>query len=94
MVPRERRACSRKTENPVLPLEHDQSDEVRNAVAHFAAQIERAEWRVISARKADQLLRSTLFERVYAVRVRAFAQNYRFTRESLFGDRLKGLFSR
>lgn len=40
-------------------------------------QIESAEWRIISARKADQLLRDKLFERVYAVRVRSFARNYR-----------------
>ena len=40
-------------------------------------QIESAEWRTISARKADRLLRGMLFERVYAVRVRSFARNYR-----------------
>lgn len=31
---------------------------------------------MISARKADDLLRKKLFDRVYAVRVRAFARNY------------------
>lgn len=49
-------------------------DELRfSLVGH----IESAEWRVISARKADRLLRDLLFERVYAVRVRSFARNYR-----------------
>lgn len=32
---------------------------------------------VISASKADRLSRELLFERVYAVRVRAFSANYR-----------------
>lgn len=36
-----------------------------------------APWRTISARRADNLLRELLFERVYAVRVRAFNRNYR-----------------
>lgn len=40
-------------------------------------QIAQASWRVISARKADKLLRDKLFERVFAVRVRAFNRNYR-----------------
>jgi hypothetical protein len=34
------------------------------------------DWYVLSARRADVLLRRLLFERVYAVRVRAFARNY------------------
>jgi hypothetical protein len=40
-------------------------------------QLEAADWRVLSAAKADRLLRDLLFDRVYAVRVRGFAQNYR-----------------
>ncbi|MBK8067610.1 MAG: hypothetical protein IPK27_08240 [Rhodanobacteraceae bacterium] len=32
---------------------------------------------MISARKADKLLRQKLFERVFAVRVRGFTRNYR-----------------
>lgn len=40
-------------------------------------QIESAEWRILSARKAARLLRDKLFERVYAVRVRSLARNYR-----------------
>ena len=31
----------------------------------------------MSARRADNLLKEKLYERVYALRVRAFAQNYR-----------------
>lgn len=36
-----------------------------------------AKWRVLSARRADMLLRELLFDRVYAVKVPRFAQNYR-----------------
>ncbi len=43
----------------------------------YRQQIEKAEWRVLFARKADQLLRKLLFDRVYAVRVPRFARNYR-----------------
>lgn len=39
--------------------------------------ISEAKWNVISARRAVNLLKDHLFERVYALRVRAFAQNYR-----------------
>lgn len=46
-------------------------------VSDFAERIGAAEWRVLSARKADLLLRKLLFERVFAVRVRGFAKNYR-----------------
>lgn len=58
-------------------LDSEQPDSVRMSIAQFAEQIKIAEWRVISARKANQLLREKLFERVFAVRVRAFARNYR-----------------
>jgi hypothetical protein len=36
-----------------------------------------APWYVLSARKADKLLRNLLFERVYGLRVRGFAQVFR-----------------
>lgn len=58
-------------------LDHPQPEAVRAAVEDFTRKIREAEWRVISARKADDLLRKKLFERVYAVRVRTFARNYR-----------------
>lgn len=58
-------------------LDHLQPATDRAAVEDFSRRIREAEWRVISARKADDLLRTKLFERVYAVRVRAFARNYR-----------------
>lgn len=57
-------------------LDTPQPDSVRTKVDEFARRIREAEWRVISARKADDLLRKKLFDRVYAVRVRAFARNY------------------
>lgn len=43
----------------------------------FLEQIRGAVWRVLSARRADALLREKLFERAYALRVRGFAMNYR-----------------
>jgi hypothetical protein len=43
----------------------------------FQEQIKSATWRVLSARRADKLLREQLFERAYALRVRGFAMNYR-----------------
>ena len=48
----------------------------RNAVVQIWDRIQGARWRVISARRADRLLHELLFDRVYAVRVRAFASNY------------------
>jgi hypothetical protein len=43
----------------------------------FRDQIKSARWRVLSARRADQLLREKLFDRAYALRVPRFAMNYR-----------------
>ncbi|MBA3960298.1 MAG: hypothetical protein H0X40_00140 [Chthoniobacterales bacterium] len=43
----------------------------------FLEQIRGAVWRVLSARRADALLREKLFDRAYALRVRGFAMNYR-----------------
>jgi hypothetical protein len=48
-----------------------------SAAARFLEQIRAASWRVLSARRADRLLRELLFDRAYALRVRGFAQNYR-----------------
>lgn len=42
----------------------------------YLEQLTSADWRVLSARRADVLLRDLLFERAYALRVRAFARNY------------------
>ena len=39
--------------------------------------IRSAQWYVLSARKADILLRSLLFDRVYALKIRGFAQQFR-----------------
>jgi hypothetical protein len=47
------------------------------SMAEFRHDIERADWYVLSARRADNLLRELLFDRAYALRVRAFARNYR-----------------
>ncbi len=37
----------------------------------------RAHWHILSARKANKLLREVLFKRVYAMRIRGFAQQFR-----------------
>lgn len=53
-----------------------QDPAVKAAVDDMWTRIDGAPWRVISARRADELLCRRLFERVYAVRVRGFASNY------------------
>jgi len=58
-------------------VDDHQPHKVKSIVAGFREQIDKAPWSVLSARKADALLRKLLFERVYAVRVRGFAMNYR-----------------
>jgi hypothetical protein len=58
-------------------LDTPQTELVQTAINEFRRQIEEADWRVISARRANLLLRDKLFDRVFAVRVRAFARNYR-----------------
>ena len=50
---------------------------ITEAVDTIRKQIDSASWRVVSALRANQLLHDRLFERVYAVRVRGFASNYR-----------------
>jgi hypothetical protein len=39
--------------------------------------IQHGSWYVLSARRADKLLREKLFDRVYALRIRGFAQQFR-----------------
>jgi hypothetical protein len=55
--------------------------------------IRSADWYVLSARKADILLRKLLFERVFAMKIRGFAQQFRgaeldmhFSLKNGFGD--------
>lgn len=53
---------------------------VAAALPAFAAtlhQIREAHWYLLSARKADRLLRALLFERVFALRIRNFARSFR-----------------
>lgn len=61
----------------VLLLGDDAPAEFRDTRADIIAKLEAANWRALSAKRANRLLRDLLFERVYAVRVRGFAQNYR-----------------
>jgi hypothetical protein len=58
-------------------LDHPDAYDLGARLAAILSDLGQAEWRVISARRADKLLRDLLFERAYALRVRAFAQNYR-----------------
>jgi hypothetical protein len=44
---------------------------------HIVTTLEAADWRALSAERAKRLVHKLLFERVFAVRVRGFAQNYR-----------------
>lgn len=58
-------------------LDHPDAYGLRADIAGMMTELRQSEWRVISARRADSLLRTLLFKRAYALRVRAFAQNYR-----------------
>lgn len=58
-------------------LDTRQPRSVQSSIDGFRRQIEEADWRVISARRANLLLREKLFDRVFALRVRAFARTYR-----------------
>lgn len=51
-------------------VDHEQPPPLSGQIADFATRIAGTEWRVISARKADKLLRELLFERVFALRRR------------------------
>ncbi len=46
------------------------------AAAKYLEQIRSAQWFVLSARRADTLLRKNLFDRAYGLRVRGFTRNY------------------
>jgi hypothetical protein len=58
-------------------LDVEAREPFRTELARLREEIHAADWYILSARRADALLREKLFERVYAVRVRAFARNYR-----------------
>lgn len=47
------------------------------AFAHAVAEIENATWHVLGARRADQLVKEHLYERVFATRIPRFAQVFR-----------------
>lgn len=50
--------------------------EFEPAMRRYLRRIESVQWYVLSARRADRLLRELLFARAYALRVRGFARNY------------------
>lgn len=47
------------------------------AFVEILDRIRHGSWHVLSARRADKLLREKLFDRVYALRIRGFAQQFR-----------------
>lgn len=71
--------------NSQLSGKRDIEDAITNRVVNLDLEVFRrtydqiaaADWYLMSARRADNLLKEKLYERVYALRVRAFAQNYR-----------------
>ncbi len=83
-----RSAGKRHVEDAIVHhlIEDPQPDDIARPIADHASRIEAAEWRVISARKADKLLRELLFDRVFAVRQRSFAQTQVNMHFSLSGD--------
>lgn len=69
----------RKVEDAIVKALTSRPEEfgLSDTLNDFLNQIRAAIWRVLSARRADLLLREKLFERAYALRVRGFAMNYR-----------------
>jgi hypothetical protein len=69
----------RKIEDAIVGAITSRPDQfrLRETLSGYTQQIRDAGWRVISARRASELLKALLFERVYALRVRGFAMNYR-----------------
>jgi len=67
----------RKIEERVVDYLMSSADHAfASKIGGLRTQLAHAPWRVISARRADKLLREKLFERVFAVRVRAFNRSY------------------
>lgn len=56
---------------------HPERFQLAPEIDSYVNQIRSSKWFVLSARRAEQLLREKLFDRVYALRVRSFARNYR-----------------
>lgn len=74
VIPKKRSIEERVVEHLI---NDEKTEPFRSQLAGFVDEISSAKWRVVSARKADSLLRTLLFDRVFAVRVRGFAQKYR-----------------
>jgi hypothetical protein len=69
----------RKIEDQIVDRLVEAPDEFgfKPTVNHYFEELRNAGWFVLSARRADNLLREKLFERAFALRVPRFAQNYR-----------------
>lgn len=57
-------------------MAHPEQFGFEDVLREHTAQIGAAPWYVLSARRANKLLLDNLFQRAYALRVRAFARNY------------------
>ena len=76
---------ARVTVSPNIPRKRDIEDRVvavlredgQPAFDTTHKRIKGAKWYVLSARKADKLLRELLFERVFALRTRNFSRQFR-----------------
>ncbi len=75
---------SEETENMRAIEERIVAYLIDNATGDFAHRVKglrealsRSTWRVLSARRADRLLREKLFDRVFAVRVKSFNRHFR-----------------
>ncbi|MFN2507272.1 MAG: hypothetical protein ABR589_00685 [Chthoniobacterales bacterium] len=69
----------RKVEDAIVRaiIAHPEEFELADTLRGFLEQLRNAMWRVLSARRADLLLREKLFDRVYALYVPRFTMNYR-----------------
>jgi hypothetical protein len=59
-----------------LLLQGEEVGNLHGQLHAYKEAISKAEWRILSARRAAHLLVEKLFDRVYAVRVRGFARHY------------------
>jgi hypothetical protein len=73
----ERLAGKRAIEERVVAWLVERHANFAPRVAGWRSELARSPWWVLSAQKADRLLRERLFERVYAVRLRGFNQQFR-----------------
>jgi len=67
----------RDLEERIVGLLLREPDTLASTIHRWRSQLESAQWRVLSARRAEKLLTERLFERVFAIRTRNFNQAFR-----------------